>query len=391
MRQFTFPTLMAGLVAVLVGYASSAAIIWQAAAAAGASAQQIAGWMTALGIAMGVSTLGLSLWYRAPVLTAWSTPGAALLATSLHGVTMNEAIGVFIFASALIVLCGVTGLFARLMKLIPHSLAAAMLAGILLRFGLDAFAALPANGLLCGVMVIAWLIARAVAPRYAIVATLVAGLAICLVTGQFTPSQANIAPALPGFTLPHFTLQSLLGVGLPFFLVTMASQNAPGVATLKASGYQVPVSPLMTVTGLIALAMAPFGVFSVCIAAITAAICQSPDAHPDRHKRWLASAAAGGFYLLAGIFGGAITALMTALPLAWIQMLAGLALLGTIGASLQQALTDESGRDAAIVTFLITASGMTLGGTGSAFWGLIGGGISYAVPGMVRDWRKKRV
>lgn len=388
MRQLSFPTLLAGLVAVLVGYASSAAIIWQAAAAAGASAQQIAGWMTALGIAMGVSTLGLSLWYRAPVLTAWSTPGAALLATSLHGVTMNEAIGVFIFASALIVLCGVTGLFARLMKLIPHSLAAAMLAGILLRFGLDAFATLPANALLCGVMLIAWLIAKAIAPRYAIVATLVAGLTICLVTGQFHPSQADITPALPGFTLPHFTLQSLLGIGLPFFLVTMASQNAPGVATLKASGYQVPVSPLMTVTGLIALVMAPFGVFSVCIAAITAAICQSPDAHPDKHKRWLAAAAAGGFYLLAGVFGGAITALMTALPLAWIQMLAGLALLSTIGGSLQQALTHETERDAAIVTFLITASGITLGGIGSAFWGLIGGGICYAVLGMARGWRK---
>ncbi|WP_312972970.1 benzoate/H(+) symporter BenE family transporter [Atlantibacter sp.] len=379
MRQFSFPTLLAGLVAVLVGYASSAAIIWQAAAAAGASAQQIAGWMTALGIAMGVSTLGLSLWYRAPVLTAWSTPGAALLATSLHGVTINEAIGVFIFASALIVLCGVTGLFARLMNLIPHSLAAAMLAGILLRFGLDAFATLPANGLLCGVMLIAWLIAKAMAPRYAIVATLIAGLAISLVTGQFHQSQADITPSLPGFTVPHFTLQSLLGIGLPFFLVTMASQNAPGVATLNASGYQVPVSPLMTVTGLIALVMAPFGVFSVCIAAITAAICQSPDAHPDRHKRWMASAAAGGFYLLAGVFGGAITALMTALPLALIQMLAGLALLGTIGGSLYQALSRETERDAAIVTFLITASGITLGGIGSAFWGLIGGGISYAV------------
>ncbi len=384
MRQFSFPTLLAGLVAVLVGYASSAAIIWQAAAAAGASAQQIAGWMTALGIAMGVSTLGLSLWYRAPVLTAWSTPGAALLATSLHGVTINEAIGVFIFASALIVLCGVTGLFARLMNLIPHSLAAAMLAGILLRFGLDAFATLPANGLLCGVMLIAWLIAKAMAPRYAIVATLIAGLAISLVTGQFHQSQADITPSLPGFTVPHFTLQSLLGIGLPFFLVTMASQNAPGVATLNASGYQVPVSPLMTVTGLIALVMAPFGVFSVCIAAITAAICQSPDAHPDRHKRWMASAAAGGFYLLAGVFGGAITALMTALPLAWIQMLAGLALLGTIGGSLYQALSRETERDAAIVTFLITASGITLGGIGSAFWGLIGGGISYAVLGMAR-------
>ncbi len=391
MRQFTFPTLLAGLVAVLVGYASSAAIIWQAAAAAGANADQIAGWMTALGIAMGVSTLGLSLWYRVPVLTAWSTPGAALLATSLHGVTMNEAIGVFIFASALIVLCGVTGLFARLMTLIPHSLAAAMLAGILLRFGLDAFATLPANGLLCGVMLIAWLIAKAIAPRYAIVATLVAGLAICLVTGQFHTSQTDITPALPGFTLPHFTLQSLLGIGLPFFLVTMASQNAPGVATLKASGYQVPVSPLMTVTGLIALVMAPFGVFSVCIAAITAAICQSPDAHPEMNKRWLASAAAGGFYLLAGVFGGAITALMTALPLAWIQMLAGLALLGTIGGSLHQALTHETDRDAAIVTFLITASGITLGGIGSAFWGLIGGGIGYVVLGMARSRGNKKM
>lgn len=379
MRQIPFPALLAGLVAVLVGYASSAAIIWQAAAAAGANTQQIAGWMTALGIAMGVSTLGLSVWYRAPVLTAWSTPGAALLATSLHGSTVNEAIGVFIFSSALIVVCGITGIFARLMQLIPHSLAAAMLAGILLRFGLDAFATLPANGLLCGAMLVAWLGAKACAPRYAIVATLVAGLAVCVATGQFNPTQAEIAPALPGFTRPHFTLQSLLGIGLPFFLVTMASQNAPGVTTLNASGFQVPVSPLMVVTGLIALVMAPFGVFSVCIAAITAAICQSPDAHPDMSKRWLAAAAAGIFYLLAGIFGGAIAALLTALPLAWIQMLAGLALLGTIGGSLQQALVNAAERDAALVTFLITASGIVSGGISSAFWGLVGGGICYAV------------
>lgn len=384
MRHLSFPTILAGLVAVLVGYASSAAIIWQAAAAAGASPEQIGGWMTALGIAMGVSTIALSVWYRAPVLTAWSTPGAALLATSLHGSTLNEAIGVFIFASALIVLCGVTGLFARLMTLIPHSLAAAMLAGILLRFGLDAFATLPANGVLCGAMLLAWLCAKACAPRYAIVATLLVGLAVCLGTGQFQPVQADISPALPGFTSPHFTLQSLLGIGLPFFLVTMASQNAPGVATLKASGYPVPVSPLMTTTGLIGLALAPFGVFSICIAAITAAICQSPDAHPDSSKRWLASSAAGVFYLLAGVFGGAIAALLTALPQEGIQMLAGLALLGTIGGSLQQSLVREQERDAAIVTFLITASGITLAGISSAFWGLTGGGICYAVLSLTR-------
>ncbi|WP_312310799.1 benzoate/H(+) symporter BenE family transporter [Atlantibacter sp.] len=379
MGRLSFPTLLAGFVAVLVGYASSAAIIWQAAAAAGATVSQIAGWMTALGIAMGISTLALSLWYRAPVLTAWSTPGAALLATSLQGSTLNEAIGVFMFSSALIVVCGVTGIFARLMNTIPHSLAAAMLAGILLRFGLDAFASLPANGVLCGAMLAAWLFAKALAPRYAIVATLIAGLLVCFATGQFHPADSAISPSLPAFTLPHFTLQSLLGIGLPFFLVTMASQNAPGVATLNAAGYQVPVSPLMTVTGLIALVLAPFGVFSVCIAAITAAICQSPDAHPDKNQRFMASAAAGVFYLLAGIFGGAIAMMMTALPQAAIQMLAGLALLGTISGSLYQALTHETQRDAATVTFLITASGMTLGGLSSAFWGLVGGGVCYAV------------
>ncbi|VDZ73615.1 putative benzoate transporter [Atlantibacter hermannii] len=212
-------------------------------------------------------------------------------------------------------------------------------------------------------------------------------LVICLATGQFQRVEASLAPALPGFTLPHFTLQSLLGIGLPFFLVTMASQNAPGIATLKASGYPVPVSPLMTFTGLTGLIMAPFGVFSICIAAITAAICQSPDAHPDSAKRWLASSAAGVFYLLAGVFGGAIAALMNALPLAGIQMLAGLALLGTLSGSLHQALSHETERDAAIVTFLITASGMNLAGISAAFWGLLGGGACYAI---LAAARKKR-
>ncbi|MOA01215.1 Inner membrane protein YdcO [compost metagenome] len=170
-----------------------------------------------------------------------------------------------------------------------------------------------------------------------------------------------------------------MSVGLPFFLVTMASQNAPGFAMMKASGYPVAVSPLMIFTGGLALLFSPFGVYSICIAAITAAICQSPDAHPEANKRWLAAAAAGVFYLLAGVFGGSITALMAALPLSWIQTLAGLALLGTMGGSLFQALQHETERDAALVTFLVTASGVTLLGIGSAFWGLIAGGICYAV------------
>ncbi|WP_185902358.1 benzoate/H(+) symporter BenE family transporter [Leclercia adecarboxylata] len=377
--SLTFPTLLSGFVAVLVGYASSAAIIWQAAAAAGATAPQIAGWMTSLGIGMGISTLALSWWYKAPVLTAWSTPGAALLATSLQGVTLSETIGIFIFANALILICGVSGLFARLMKIIPHSLAAAMLAGVLLRFGLQAFSNLEGHLLLCGSMLLAWLITKAFAPRYAIVATLLVGGAVAALKGDVVTDKLTFAVVMPEFIAPTFNLTTLVSIGLPFFLVTMASQNAPGFATLKASGYPVAVSPLIVFTGGLALLLSPFGVYSICIAAITAAICQSPDAHPDAGKRWLAAAAAGIFYLLAGIFGGSISGLMAALPLSWIQTLAGLALLGTIGGSLHQALHNEAERDAAIVTFLLTASGATLAGIGSAFWGLVAGGICYAL------------
>ncbi|WP_312346713.1 benzoate/H(+) symporter BenE family transporter [Leclercia sp.] len=377
--SLTFPTVLSGFVAVLVGYASSAAIIWQAAAAAGATAPQIAGWMTALGLGMGISTLGLSWWYKAPVLTAWSTPGAALLATSLQGVTLSETIGIFIFANALIVICGVSGLFARLMKIIPHSLAAAMLAGVLLRFGLQAFSNLEGHLLLCGSMLLAWLLTKAFAPRYAIVATLLVGGLVAALKGDVVTEKLTFALVMPEFIAPTFNLTTLISIGLPFFLVTMASQNAPGFATMKASGYPVAVSPLIIVTGGLALLLSPFGVYSICIAAITAAICQSPDAHPDAGKRWLAAAAAGVFYLLAGIFGGSISGLMAALPLSWIQTLAGLALLGTISGSLHQALHNEAERDAAIVTFLLTASGATLAGISSAFWGLVTGGVCYAL------------
>jgi len=377
--SLTFPTVLSGFVAVLVGYASSAAIIWQAAAAAGAMPTQIAGWMTALGMGMGISTLLLSWWYKAPVLTAWSTPGAALLATSLQGVTLAETIGIFLFANALILLCGVTGLFARLMKIIPHSLAAAMLAGVLLRFGLQAFSNMDGHLVLCGSMLLAWLAAKALAPRYAIVATLLVGAAVAGLNGDVVTEKLTLTLVMPQFIAPSFTLTTLISIGIPFFLVTMASQNAPGFATLKASGYPVAVSPLIIATGGLALLLAPLGVYSICIAAITAAICQSPDAHPDPDKRWLAAAAAGVFYLLAGVFGGSITGVMAALPLSWIQTLAGLALLGTISGSLYQALHNERERDAAIVTFLLTASGVTLGGIGSAFWGLVAGGVCYLV------------
>ncbi len=340
--------------------------------------------MTALGLAMGISTLALSAWRKVPVLTAWSTPGAALLVSGLQGVTLAEAVGIFIFANALIVICGATGLFARLMKIIPHSLAAAMLAGLLLRFGLQAFAGLQDHLPLCGGMLAAWLLCKALWPRFAVVAALVIGALIAAASGDVASAAVPLAFVTPEWVAPQFTPALLLSVGLPFFLVTMASQNAPGFATLQASGYTVPVSALIVVCGGLALLLAPFGVYSICIAAITAAICQSPEAHPDPNQRWLAAIAAGGFYLLAGLFGGSITALMSALPPAWIQMLAGLALLGTIGGSLFQAVHQASERDAAVLTFLVTASGVTLAGIGSAFWGVVLGGVSYGVLSALR-------
>lgn len=387
LTHLSFPAVIAGFVAVLVGYTSSAAIIFQAAEAAGATVRQIGGWLTMLGLAMGVTSLGLSLWYRAPVLTAWSTPGAALLVTSLPGTSLAETTGIFIFASALIFLCGVTGLFARLMNHIPQAISAAMLSGILLRFGLDAFTSLELNFPLTASMCATWLLARRYVSRYAIMLTLLAGLLVAVLHGDVSFSPSPVGFAWPEYTAPQFTLSTLLGIGVPFFVVTMASQNAPGVATLKAAGYAVPISPLIAWTGLTSLLLAPFGGFSVCIAAITAAICMGSDVHHDPQRRYWGAACAGMFYLLAGLFGGAIGALFSALPAALIHTIAGLALLGTIAGSLHKALAEEAQRDAAIVTFLITASGISLLGVGAAFWGLTAGVITHCVLSLPRKKR----
>jgi len=375
--RFTLPMLVSGFVAVLVGYSSSGAIIFQMFQAAGATAAQTGGWLSVLGLAQGVVSLGLSLRYRMPVLAAWSTPGAALLATSFHGISLNEAVGVFVFANLLIVVCGVTGLFARLMNHIPASLAAAMLAGILLRFGLQTFADLQSNFVLCGSMCLTWLLARRWLARYAILVTLLAGIGVALAQHAIHFPAQSIMLALPEPVMPHFTLTTLLGIGVPYFLVTMASQNAPGIATLQAHGYRPPVSSLMSWTGFTALLLSPFGGFSVCVAAISATICMSDEVDADPQQRWRASALAGVFYLLAGASGALIAVLFSALPVVLIEALAGLALLATLGGSLHRALDLPAERDSALITFLITASGVSLLGIGPAFWGLAGGVMAH--------------
>lgn len=375
--------LAAGFVAVLVGFTSSAVIVFQAAAAAGASRAQTTSWLLALCVGMAATSILLSLRYRAPVLTAWSTPGAALLATSLPGVPMAETIGAFVLCGALITLAGITRGFERLMHRIPLPIASAMLAGVLWRFGVDLFGSMGSQLTMILLMFVTYLLGKRWWPRYAIPVVLVLGVLIAKGLGLLNLVTVSLSWAQPVWQTPEFSLRTALGVALPLFIVTMASQNIPGVATLKASGYgQVPVSPLISWTGIATLVLAPFGAFALNLAAITAAICMSREAHEDPQRRYLAAVAAGVFYLLAGLAAASVAALLAAFPVELVKALAGLALLGTIGNAVHIAMSDDKQREAALVTFLCTASGLTLAGIGSAFWGLLAGILVLVVTGL---------
>ena len=371
-----FSAAVAGFVAVLVGFTSSVVIVFQGAAALGATPAQTASWVWALGLGMGFTSLGLSLWYRQPVLTAWSTPGAALLVTAGAGVPMNEAVGAFMVCAGLIVMAGISGLFARVMGRIPMALAAALLAGVLARFAFDAFAAAERELGLVLTMFITYLLGRRLWPRYAVPAVLAAGIAVAALHGQLDFRAVQWQLATPVFTLPAFSLAATIGIALPLFVVTMASQNLPGVAAQRAAGYDTPVSPVITTTGIATLLLAPFGGYSLGLAAITAAICMGREAHEDPQQRWQASAAAGVVYIAVGLMGGAVVALIAAFPKALVLAVAGLALLGTIGSGLAAAMKDEHQREAALVTFVVTASGLTLLGVGAPFWGVVAGAVT---------------
>ncbi|OQD56943.1 hypothetical protein BM536_006155 [Streptomyces phaeoluteigriseus] len=379
-RQTAPPSaVVAGLIAVLVGSTSSAAIVFTAAKAAGASADDLASWMLALGVGMGATSIGLSLRYRTPVVTAWSTPGAAVLATGLLGATMAQAVGAFLVSAALITISGLTGWFARVMDRIPVAIAAGLLAGILVRFGTGLFSAMHDSFGVVFPMFAVYLVCRRWMPRYAVLAALVVGAGAASVSGSVQVHDVDVAIAAPIFTAPDFSWQVIIGAGLPLFVVTMASQNLAGVAVLRNDGYQVPVSPLVGWTGATNLLLAPFGCFGLNLAAITAAICTGSQAHEDRDRRFLAGVWAGVFYLCLGVFGGTVGSLLTALPAALIAGIAGLGLLNTIVSSLSSALADEDWRESAVVTFLATASGVTLLGIGSAFWGLLAGVVTALV------------
>ena len=382
LSDLSLPAAVAGFVAVLVGFTSSVVIVFAAAQAVGATPAQTGSWMWALGVAMAVTSIGLSWWTRQPVLTAWSTPGAALIAGT-QGIALPEAIGAFVACGALIVLAGLTRAFERVMDRIPQALAAALLAGVLARFGLDAAGAVTTAPWLVIAMALAFLFGRRAWPRYAVPGVLVVGLAVAALQGRMRWEHVAFVAAQPLWTTPVFSASAFVSLALPLFVVTMASQNLPGVAAQRAAGYRVPVSPVITATGAATVVLAPFGGFAVNLAAITASICMGREAHEDPARRYTAAIVAGVFYLALGLAGGAVVGLLQAFPRELVLAVAGLALLGTIAGGLAVALEDEKHRDAALLTFLVTLSGITMAGIGSAFWGVIAGTVAL----VVQQWR----
>ncbi|MET9400496.1 benzoate/H(+) symporter BenE family transporter [Kitasatospora sp. NPDC002965] len=384
-RDASVPALLAGLVCIVVSFSGPLVVVLAAAAAGRLDQAQTASWIWAVAVGSGLTCLLLSWWTRTPVITAWSTPGAALLVTSLGDYPYREAIGAFLVSGVVVALFGVTGLFGRLIAAVPAGIVNAMLAGILFSFGAGIFGAVKGAPVLVLGSFAAFLLARRTAPRYAVPAALLVGGVLAAVTVGLPLDLGSGGPTRPVFTVPAFTGPAMVGLALPLTIVALASQNAPGLGVMRAFGYRPDDRLLIGATGGVSVLLAPFGSPGVNLAAITAAICAGPESHPDPRRRYVAGMSAGLLYLVVGSFGGVLVSLFTGLPKELIAVIAGVALLASLQGSLAAAVAEERGRDAAVVTFLATASGMSLFGIGAAFWGLLFGLVTHLVLEARRD------
>ncbi|MCP3748888.1 benzoate/H(+) symporter BenE family transporter [Pseudomonas sp. SBB6] len=371
--------IIAGLISVIVNYGGTFILVFQAAQVAGLSPALTASWVWSVSIGVGVTGLLLSWMTRQPIITAWSTPAAAFLVVALASTPYAEAVGAYLVSAAAFVLLGLSGCFDKLIRLIPAGIAAGLLAGILLQFGIGAFAGLSVDPLLAALLIVAYLLFKRFSARYAVVGILLLGLGFLLMRGQVDLSGLRLQLAAPVFTMPAFSLNAVLSVALPLFLITLTGQYMPGMLVLRNDGFKASANPIVTLTGLGSLLMAPFGAHAFNIAAITAAICTGKEAHEEPGKRWIAGVAAGVLYLVVGVFGVTLAALFMAFPATFISTLAGLALLGSIGGSLANAMADAQTREASLITFLAAAANINVLGIGGAFWGLLIGLGAYAV------------
>lgn len=373
------PAWSAGLLAMIIGFTGSLVLTLPAAEAAGLTPEQLGSWVWAIAVGSGIATILLSVVYRQPVLTAWSTPGLALLGTSLAEYRLSEAVGAYMVVGAVIALLGISGLFERAVRLIPQPVALAVLGGLLLKYGVALFTGLATDPLIVLVIMAVYLVLRRIGMRVPIAGALLAGFAVAYALGQLNLGQVRLSIATPVLVWPEFTLSAAIGLALPLLVLALASQNLPGFAVMRAAGYTPPVNGALLVTGLLSVAMAPMLNHGLTMAAITAAVANSPEAHPDPTRRYAAAFAAGLLKIALGIFGVTIVTLLTSLPATIVTAIAGLALSGTIMQCLAGSFGDAEHRDASLWALLITASNVQLLGIGSAFWGFVAGVVVYRV------------
>ncbi len=373
LEDISIPAIFAGFITFLVGISVSAVLVIQAAQILGATSEQISSWFWALGLGIGISGLFLSWKFKYPVATSWSTAGLALIIATGSGYTLYEAIGAFFICGLLTAILGFSGVFKKALSYIPQSLTSAMLAGVLLKFGIALFASLQTNwGFILSILAI-YILSKRIWPRYSIVLTVIGGIAVCPLFMEFHTPVVQWSLAQPVWMAPEFSWSSILGLAFPLFVINMASQYLPGIAMIQSYGYKPHINQLIGWTGVSQTLLAPFGCYSVNIAAISAAISLDDQVHPDPAKRYIAGMSCGFFYILVGLFAATLTSLLMSFPQVFITALAGIALFGTIGHNIALAFHDIEEREATLMTFLFSASGVQFLGIGSAFWGLIFG------------------
>ncbi|NNH35799.1 benzoate/H(+) symporter BenE family transporter [Acinetobacter sp. NIPH 2377] len=373
LQDFSVPAVFAGFITFLVGISVSSVLVIQSAQLLGASTAQITSWFWALGLGIGLSGLILSWKFKYPVATSWSTAGLALILATANGYSLYEAIGAFLVCGLLTAILGFSGIFQKVLTHIPQSLTSAMLAGVLLKFGIALFASMQNDWEFILSLLAVYILSKRLSPRYSIVITVIAGVVLCPLFLQFHTSTIQLSLAQPVWMAPEFSWSAIFGLALPLFVINMASQYLPGLAMIKSYGYQPNVNQLIGWTGVAQTIFAPFGCFSANIAAISAAISLDDQAHPDSKKRYIAGMSCGFFYILMGLFAATLTSILMSFPGVFMTALAGIALLGTIGHNIAIAFQDVSEREAALMTFLFSASGIQFFGIGSAFWGLLFG------------------
>ncbi|MFC3282014.1 benzoate/H(+) symporter BenE family transporter [Litchfieldella rifensis] len=376
-KDWSIPAVTAGFVAVLVSYSGPLAIFFQAAQGAEISSAMMTSWVWAISLGAAVSGILLSLWLKVPVVTAWSAPGTALLVTLFPDLSLGEAVGAYLTAAAVIFVIGVTGSFDRIIQMIPPGIASAMMAGILFQFGVGVFVSLESVPALAIGMISAYLLFKRLSPRYCLVLLLIVGVGLAVWLEGASLKGVTLQLAEPQFISPEWSWNATLSLAIPLVLVSLTGQFLPGMAILRGSGYDTPARPVITVTSLTSFVTAFFGGITTVVAAITAAICTSKEAHEDPGKRYVAGVANGVFYLVGACFAGTIVALFTSLPGEFVAVLAGLALIGAIASNVSAFAAHKDHLEASVITFIATASGVSFLGLGSAFWGVVIGAIAY--------------